>query len=70
MTNRITATSPRIYARGAGFGLLLMFILAIFANFFVLLIVAVPGVIAELSLCLWLLIKGVKDKKPDSIEAS
>ncbi len=35
MTNRIAETSPHIYARIVGFGLLLMFILAIFANFFI-----------------------------------
>jgi hypothetical protein len=43
MTNRISETSPHIYAKVAGFGLLLMFILAIFANFFVLEGLIVPG---------------------------
>jgi hypothetical protein len=43
MTNRISETSPLIYARVAGFGLLLMFILAAFANFFVLEGLIVPG---------------------------
>jgi hypothetical protein len=32
-------------------------------------IVAVPAVIAELSLCLWLLIKGVKNQQPATTEA-
>jgi hypothetical protein len=43
MTNRITETSTRMYARIAGFGLLLMFILAIFSNFFVIQNVIIPG---------------------------
>jgi hypothetical protein len=43
MTNRISETSPLIYARVAGFGLLLMFILAAFVIFFVLEGLIVPG---------------------------
>ena len=43
MTNRITEASTRMYARIAGFGLLLMFILAIFSNFFVIQNVIIPG---------------------------
>jgi hypothetical protein len=43
MTNRHSETSPLIYARIAGFALLLMFLLAIFANFFVIKGLIVPG---------------------------
>ncbi|MGM0877447.1 MAG: DUF4386 domain-containing protein [Bacillota bacterium] len=43
MTNGIAEKSPFVYARFAGFGLLLMFILAIFANFFVLESLIIPG---------------------------
>ncbi|WP_373228705.1 DUF4386 domain-containing protein [Cohnella sp.] len=43
MTNRIAETSPRMYAKVAGFGLLLMAILAMFANFFVIESLIIPG---------------------------
>ncbi|TFE22717.1 DUF4386 domain-containing protein [Cohnella luojiensis] len=43
MTNRITETSPRIFAKVAGFGLLLMAMHAMFANFFVLEGLIIPG---------------------------
>lgn len=43
MTNGIAKKSLLVYARFAGFGLLLMFILAIFANFFVLESLIIPG---------------------------
>ncbi len=43
MPNRLTETSPRIYARVAGFALLLMAILAMFANFFVIEGLIIPG---------------------------
>jgi hypothetical protein len=43
MTTRNSETSPLIYARIAGFALLLMFLLAIFANFFVIKGLIIPG---------------------------
>jgi hypothetical protein len=43
MTNRNSETSPLIYTRIAGFALLLMFLLAIFANFFVIKGLIIPG---------------------------
>lgn len=43
MTNRITDISPRKAARIAGFGYLIIFISGIFANFFVLQSLIVPG---------------------------
>lgn len=43
MTTRMVETSPRMYARVAGYGLLLMAILAMFANFFVIEGLIVPG---------------------------
>lgn len=43
MTNAIAEKSPLVYARLAGFGLLFMFMLAIFANFFVLEGLIIPG---------------------------
>lgn len=43
MTNGITEKSPLVYARLAGFGLLLMAILAIFSNFFVIESLIIPG---------------------------
>ncbi len=43
MTNGIAEKSSVVFARFAGFGLLLMFILAIFANFFVLESLIIPG---------------------------
>jgi hypothetical protein len=47
MTNRIADISQRKAARVAGFGLLIMTILAVFANFFVLESFIVPGDAAE-----------------------
>ena len=43
MTNGIAEKSPLVYARLAGFGLLLMAILAIFSNFFVIESLIIPG---------------------------
>jgi hypothetical protein len=43
MTNRATETSPLVYARVAGFGLLIMTIFTLFAEFFVLQRLIVPG---------------------------
>lgn len=43
MTNGIAEKSPLVYARLAGFGLLLMAIIAIFSNFFVIESLIIPG---------------------------
>ena len=43
MTNSKSETSPLLYVKVAGYGLLLMFILAIFSNFFVLEGLIIPG---------------------------
>ena len=43
MTNQGTEVSPRLAARTAGYGYLLIFVLAIFANFFVRTRLIEPG---------------------------
>lgn len=67
-----STTSQRTAALTAGFSLLVMFFVAMFAKFLMvnyanyattfLILVAVSGIVGELGLCLWLLFKGGRGK--------